>query len=409
MKQSARKETLIGLIVLLLANTSAAGADWCTSALVDIANTFPNVSYSVITLVNNIPNLCAVVFSVVAGALVNRKVPLKTMILVGIGMHCVGGLLPAFTGNSSIYVLLLGRFAFGIGYGLMQGICISMSFKLVTNERLRESAMGWALTAQYSTNMVAQVVVGYLCAIRWNYSFFVYAWSAIPFLVVLFLCPRFPLDKDDNSATGGKESSLGKSETIWQSVKAMPATVWIFTVVVGVYMLCYYPMFLVISPIIIGRGFGTSVSVGYAMTFYSISSLLGGLFFGALAKKFRHRMLCVSLVGVAVSALGIYLSGSYVMVCLFLAVGGATSTWILPACVNVYYSEVPPQRSFLASSLTLAGLNVGAFLGTPYIALVQAFGGAPEITLLISPVILVLMGLLTMKLGRGSKEKSLAV
>lgn len=110
-------------------------------------------------------------------------------------MHCIGGILPAITGDSSIVVLLLGRFAFGIGYGLMQGICISMSFKLVTDERLRESSMGWALTAQYATNMVAQVVVGYLCLIKWNYSFYIYAWSLIPFLVVLFCAPSSHLTK----------------------------------------------------------------------------------------------------------------------------------------------------------------------------------------------------------------------
>ena len=47
----------------------------------------------------------------------------------------------------------------------------------------------------------------------------------------------------------------------------MPKSVWIFSVIVGAYTFCYYPMFLTIGQIIIGRNFGTSVSVGYAMTF----------------------------------------------------------------------------------------------------------------------------------------------
>ena len=66
-------------------------------------------------LVNNIPNLCAVVFTIVAGALVNRKVSLKTMMLIGIGFHAIGGVMPAFTGDGSFAVLLLGRFVFGVG------------------------------------------------------------------------------------------------------------------------------------------------------------------------------------------------------------------------------------------------------------------------------------------------------
>ena len=207
MQTTDRRASIIGLIVLL-SPTPPPPAPWCTSALVNISASFSDVPYSLITLVNNIPNLCAVIFTLVAGALVNRKVTLKNMILIGTGLHCVGGIMPAFTG-SSFALLVLGRFAFGIGYGIMQGICISMSFKLVTNEKLRAAAMGWALTAQYATNMVAQVVVGYLCERGWNYSFLIYAWSIIPFLVVLFLCPKFKLDKDDRTALGGEGSSLG--------------------------------------------------------------------------------------------------------------------------------------------------------------------------------------------------------
>lgn len=389
-----RRNAIIGLLVCLIANTSAAGADWCTSALVNIAETFPEVPYSMITLVNNIPNLCAVVFTIVAGALVNRKVSLKTMMLIGIGFHAVGGIMPALTGDSSFAVLLLGRFAFGIGYGIMQGLCISMSFKLVTNEALREHAMGWALTAQYVTNMIAQVVVGYLCNMKWSYSFIIYAWSFLPFLVVLFLCPKFPIDKADTSAIGGENSSL-KSESLITSIKAMPASVWIFSLFTGGYMIFYYPMFLVIAQVIIGRGLGDPVSVGFAMTFYSVASLSAGVVFGFLAKKMKYTMLCFSLFGIAISAAGIYFAGSYAMVCAFLAIGGFAATCILPACNNAYFKQVPPQRSFLASSITLSALNIGAFLGTPYISLIESFGGEPMTCLLISPIFLVIMGLVS--------------
>ena len=130
MDKAAKRRTWIGIIVLLFANSAAGGAEWCSSALADIAGTFPEVPYSVITLVNNIPNLCAVVFTLVAGLLVNRRISLRAMIIIGIGLHAVGGVMPALLGEHSITIMFLGRFAFGIGYGLMQGIGISMSFKL---------------------------------------------------------------------------------------------------------------------------------------------------------------------------------------------------------------------------------------------------------------------------------------
>lgn len=399
MASKTKKSTLVGIIVLILANSAAGGAEWCSSALADIANTFPNTPYWVITLVNNIPNLCAVVFTVVAGVLVNRKISLRNMLLIGIGCHAVGGILPALAGSSSMTMMFIGRFAFGVGYGLMQGIGVSMSFKLVDDPKLRVHAMGWAVAAQYAMNMVAQVVVGKLVAIQWNYAFFIYLWSFIPFLVVLLLCPRFEISKDDMSALGGEHSSIGK-KSILQSVRDLPGSVWAITVIVALYMLCYYPMFLVIAPIIVGRGFGQAVDVGVAMVFYSVATIIGGVVFGAVEKVCKEKTLCLFLVGVALSLVGLYFAGSYISVCAWLTVSGIASTGIIPACINTYNKTVPESESFLATGITESGVNIGAFLGTPFIAIVESLGIEVATTLVISPVILVIMGFVTIRLSK---------
>lgn len=398
--QLTKTRTMLGVIVLLFANSSAGGAEWCTSALADIAGRFPEVPYSIITLVNNIPNLCAVVFTVVAGILVDRRITLKHMLLAGIGCHCIGGILPAVFGNASIAMVFMGRFAFGIGYGLMQGIGVSMSFKLVADERLREHAMGWAVTAQYAMNMLAQVVVGHLCAIQWNYSFYIYAWSALSFVVVLILCPDFPLEREQRLAAGAKEINLKLGGSIWKSIRSLPKTVWVFTGIAAIYMFSYYPMFLVIAPVITSRGFGDSVSVGYAMVFYSIATILGGIIFGFVAKFCKQWTLCVFMAGVAASLVGLYFAGSFEMVCGVLVLSGITSTGIIPACINVFYKKVREEQSFLATGIAEAGVNVGAFLGTPYIAILEIFGANAITTMLISPVILILLGIISVKYSK---------
>lgn len=400
MDKTTKRRNIIGIIVLLFANSAAGGAEWCSSALANIAQTFPDVPYWVITLVNNIPNLCAVVFTLVAGLLVNRVIPLKTMILIGIGLHATGGILPALAGENSIAVMFIGRFAFGIGYGLMQGIGISMSFKLVENENLRTHAMGWAVAAQYSMNMVAQVVVGRLCEIQWNYSFYIYLWSFIPFFIVLFLCQNFPVDKADFSAIGGSESSLAKGSSLGESVRRLPGNVWVFTVIVGVYMLSYYPIFLLISPIIVNRGMGTAVDVGTAMVFYSVATIVGGVVFGALEKIFKHRTLGLFLLGVAVSIIGLYFARSFAMVCIWLLLSGITSTGIIPGCINAFNGQVRKEDVFLATGITESGVNLGAFLSTPFIALIEGFGGSADQALIFSPIILIIMAFITVRCCR---------
>ncbi len=397
MNKSAKTKAIIGIIVLIFANSAAGGAEWCSSALADIANVFPDVPYSIITLVNNIPNLCAVVFTVVAGILVNRKITLRNMLLIGIGCHCIGGILPALFGDTSMAMMFIGRFAFGIGYGLMQGIGISMSLKLVEDSRFRSHAMGWAVAAQYAMNMVAQVVVGHLCAIKWNYSFYVYLWSAIPFLVVLFLCPKFELDKNDTSTTGGKLEDMAKSGSLKSAIKNLPPIVWVFTVIAIVYMLSYYPMFLVIANIIVGRGIGNSVTVGNAMVFYSVATIVGGIIFGFAQKLLKNKTMCVMLVITGISMLGLYLSHSFASVAFWLVVSGVASTGIIPACINAFTDCVNEDSKFLATSIAESGVNIGAFLGTPYIALVEAFGGVADTTMFISPIIMLILGIITLK------------
>ena len=397
MDKATKRRTIIGIIVLVFANSAAGGAEWCSSALADIANVFPNVPYSIITLVNNIPNLCAVVFTVVAGILVNRKITLRNMLLIGIGCHCIGGVLPALFGDTSLAMLFLGRFAFGIGYGLMQGIGISMSLKLIEDTRFRSHAMGWAVAAQYAMNMIAQVVVGHLCAIKWNYSFFVYLWSAIPFLVVLFLCPKFELDKDDTSSTGSKLESMAKSGSLGTAIRSLPPIVWVFSIIAIGYMICYYPMFLVIANIIVGRGIGNSVTVGNAMVFYSVATILGGIVFGFAQKLLKNKTMCVMLTLTGLSMLGLYMSHSFGSVAGWLVLSGIASTGIIPACINAFSDSVRDDSKFLATSIAESGINIGAFLGTPYIALIEQFGGKADTAMFISPIIMLQLGLVTLK------------
>jgi MFS family permease len=400
MNQATKRRTIIGIIVLVFANTAAGGAEWCSSALADIASVFPDVPYSIITLVNNIPNLCAVVFTVVAGILVNRKITLRNMLLIGIGCHCIGGILPALFGDTSMAMMFLGRFAFGIGYGLMQGIGISMSLKLIEDTRFRSHAMGWAVAAQYAMNMVAQVVVGHLCAIKWNYSFFVYLWSAIPFLVVLFLCPKFELDQDDKSTAGSKLEAMAKSGSLGAAVRNLPPIVWVFSVIAIAYMICYYPMFLVIANIIVGRGIGNSVTVGNAMVFYSVATILGGIVFGFAQKLLKNKTMCIMLAITGLSMFGLYKSYSFASVAAWLVVSGIASTGIIPACINAFSDSVQEDSKFLATSIAESGINIGAFLGTPYIALIELFGGKADTAMFISPIIMLALGLITLKFYR---------
>ena len=221
--------------------------------------------------------------------------------------------------------------------------------------------------------------------------------SAIPFLVVLFLCPKFELDKNDTSTTGGKLEAMAKSGSLGQAIKGLPPIVWVFSAIAIGYMLCYYPMFLVISKIIVGRGIGNSVTVGNAMVFYSVATIVGGVVFGFAEKFLKNKTMFVMLAVTGITMLGLYLSHSFASVAAWLVVSGIFSTGIIPACISAFSESVDEENKFLATSIAESGVNIGAFLGTPYIALIEAFGGSADTAMFISPIIMLILGFITLK------------
>ena len=401
-----KQKAWIGVFVLLAANTAAAGAEWCTSALATISSNFPDVPYSVITLINNIPNLCAIVFAILAGFLVGRKIKLKTMMVTAISLFVVGGTLPAITATSNIYLVLVERLIFGIGYGTMQGICVSMSYKLITNKGLRTHAMGWTQSAQYGINMIAQVAVGILAATKWNYSFFAYLWGLIPLVIVIIFCPDFPLNKDAEAIEGTPR--LG-DEPLFKSIKNLPGSVWAFSIFVALFLMCVYPFLLNVSTIIVANGYGNSVQAGTAMVFFSIGTIIGGIFFGPYAKLAKNFTLFGYMLLVALCFILTLFVNSYAAFCAILFVCGLGITGPIPSCMNAYSSHVPENRFFIASGITMAGVNLGAFLATPYIAIYEAAGNtSPTATLIPSACILVVMGIISVVLLKKAGKKNAA-
>ena len=79
----------------------------------------------------------------------------------------------------------------------------------------------------------------------------------------------------------------------------------------------------------------------------------------------------------------------------WLVISGITSTGIIPGCINVYNNQVDDSDAFLATGITESGVNIGAFLTTPFIAVIESTGGTAVQSLLYTPVALVIMAFIT--------------
>lgn len=376
---SWKNKAWVGIFVLLIANTTAGGAEWVTASLQDISAHFDSAPYSVITLINNIPNLCAVFMSVIAGLIVNRKIKLRPTLIFTTALWGLGGILPVFTGNSSIYSLLAGRIIYGIAYGIMQGLSIAMVFKLVKKENLRDRAMGWTQSAMYAMGMIAQIIAGILCVKQWNYSFAVYAWGFIPMIILIFMCPKTPLDTDI------QREPLGKS------LKKLPGVVWVFSILIAVWFCCMYPCMLNLAPIIISNGLGDAATVGSVMVFLNIGAFLGGLIFAPIvkvAKRFQLSFCCVLSMG---SCLCFIFGNTLFVLTLGVFLFSLGGGQIVPGAIRAYTDYTDDGSSFMASGLTFAFFNTGAFLSSLYLAVFEVLGKDIHTTFKTSFVVMIIL------------------
>lgn len=131
------------------------------------------------------------------------------------------------------------------------------------------------------------------------------------------------------------------------------------------------------------------------MTFYAVMTIIGGVIYGFLQKRFKHRTLCICLVATGISMILLYYSTSFTMVCVSMMLSGIASTGVIPACFNEIYGSVPFSRSFVAAGLAACGVNGGAFLTTPYLMIFENLGVNTVIALFVSSIIMIIFGFIT--------------
>ena len=105
----------------------------------------------------------------------------------------------------------------------------------------------------------------------------------------------------------------------------------------------------------------------------------------------------VMLTITGITMFGLFMSHSFASVAFWLVISGISSTGIIPACISAFSESVNDESKFLATSIAESGVNIGAFLGTPYIALIELFGGSADTAMFISPIIMFILGVVTLK------------
>ncbi|MCM8774063.1 MAG: MFS transporter [Candidatus Omnitrophica bacterium] len=169
-------------ISLLTVMASAA----ISPALAKIKQAFPNVDITTIKLVLTLPSLFIIPSSLLSGWLVKR-IKKKTVLLIGLVIYSLAGIGGGFA--NTIGQILFMRAIFGIGVGLIIPLSTSIIADFFEQEE-RTKMMGYSGSVSHFGGVIFLLISGWLAVMSWRYAFYVYGFSVLTLLMVIFWLPE---------------------------------------------------------------------------------------------------------------------------------------------------------------------------------------------------------------------------
>ena len=254
-----------------------------------ISAEYPDVPEATIKMLTTIPSLMMVIMSLVSGTLTSRF-PIKKIVVFASLFSLVGGLIPVFL--NGITALIVSRFIFGVGHGLifpMASAIVNQLFTGKQRDRLMgiRSGIGALIGAAYSS------IAGIVGLINWRCSFACIV-VVIPIAILIaWKCPENELSKrTTQSGETVKEKKLTPLTYI------ICAGLFIFNMLMVTFMTN-------LSLVVARDGIGSVAQAGTVSSVYTISAFVAGIIFSAVKGKAKRYTspLAFGLVGVGLAIL----------------------------------------------------------------------------------------------------------
>jgi MFS family permease len=308
---------------------------------------FPNVAPSVIQLLSTIPSLCCVVFSPVYGKLTGF-VARRKLISVAIVLLLVGGILPAFVGSFTLFLLL--RFVMGAGIGLLTPAAADLIVNFFDGSA-RQTMMGWNQAAASVGGVVFQLMGGYLAGINWRYACLSTAVCAVFYLIAFINIPE--------------PERKAKASEVDTGVKVkfrMSRRTWVFSIWYMLYGMFTFAFVTTTAMMVVGESIATSADLGFTMSFLTVSVSVVSLFFGQLARIFKKYVIAVGILVNAIAALVAFIGHSLILINLAMVLCGVGLALAIPGVLTRVASMVAPVAATMAMSIFYATSGLGQFV-----------------------------------------------
>lgn len=402
MDVKAKRNSWLVRISVLLISIDAASAAVVSGAIPLMRDSFKNVASSTVESASTVPSLSILLF-ILLSPYVARKIGTKKTSLIGLFVAFLFGIAPFFLNN--IYLILLCRFIYGAGIGLINPLVYTViNHVYVGTEQAEMVGYGSAFTN--SVNIVLTYLVGFLLPLGWRYSFLAYGVIFIIFLLVLFFSPDVKVEDDDEAEKEkAAEAKQAKDPADKLGFSAWKYLIFMFFIYIAVllYQIKY-------AQIVVANGFGTPQQAAFVMGLINFISIITGLIFGKVFKALKRSTFLVGMTMVLIAYLLIPITPNIWLSALLVILMAFGSGFMASFIFYELFQVVSPRTSAKISGYALICINIGIFC-SPYVGGIAAsllHNDSPTLGVIISSVIiaaLIVVHILTIPIDKREEEK----
>lgn len=182
---------MLKISILSISLATVTGGAAVAPALGLIAKHFASEDEILIKLIITLPSLFIILSSLVFAKLANF-LNVKQLAFIGFTLFIVGGISPFFLDN--IYQVLFCRAILGLGSGFLMPLSVSLlGYLFAKDEQIK--LMGLSGMCNQLSAVITVSFSGFLASISWQYSFLIYLFAVVIFIINLIYLPNIKLSQ----------------------------------------------------------------------------------------------------------------------------------------------------------------------------------------------------------------------
>ncbi|HWR06314.1 MFS transporter [Sporomusa sp.] len=369
------KAAVLSVATMLYTNNMAG------PALGAIKQAFPNASSVTIQQIISIPAIMMIFGSLVTAQL-QRVMPKKKILYIGILIQIVAGITPAFYGDMTF--ILIVRTIFGLGFGMTFPLASSLIADLFDGKE-RDTLMGYKSSVGAAAGVLFQMLGGYLAAIDWRYNFLGLLVLIPVYLLVMFKMPE-PEKRPPVKSTGANFGGL--TSKTW--------LIYLFNIVFNILQFSFVTNAAIVMA---ATKAGGPAQAGVVLTTFTGGAFVAGILYSRVLGLFKAYTLALStgLLGIAFTVL--VNADSYSLYIVGSALFGLGFGLYNPEITIRTIKSAHKSAATLAMSFFVASMGVGKF-GAPflvYASQVLGFQGPKASWMVVAPTFFIVCVLLILR------------